>query len=134
MVVELADGSTAWEHIDLGGEGRGVRARQSQRRQFLGRLFMAFTGGVFLVVVAVLAMVLVDDLLASLVSTSVFVLAFGWAMALLVEKPFDVMSRTAACSAVLAVLSASVPNLTRNLNSATETDQVRVEDISLLQR
>ena len=110
--MELADGPTAWEHIDLGGEGRGVRARQSQRRQFLGRLFMAFTGGVFLVV-PMLVMVLVDELLASLVITSVFVLAFGLVMALVVENPFDVMSRTAP-AAYAAVLVVFVGTSTRS--------------------
>ncbi len=92
----------SWNDIDLAGEGRAAQLKQSDWQLFVGRLIMAFTGGVFLIG-PMLIMVLINTLVASLVTTSVCVLVFGVVMSLSVENKFDVMSGTAAYAAVLVV-------------------------------
>lgn len=63
---------------------------------------MAFVGGAFLIG-PMLLMVLHQGKVTSLVNTSVCVFAFGLVMAAFLEKPFDVLSATAAYATVLVV-------------------------------
>ena len=65
-------------------------------------MLMALVGGLFLIG-PMLIMVTVNTLVASLVVTSACVVLFGLVMAWRLEKPFDVLSATAAYAAVLVV-------------------------------
>jgi hypothetical protein len=88
----------------MGGneETRNVVNKRDKIEGFLQRLGMACLGGVFLIG-PMLLMVLTGSQLASLVTPSVCVFAFGVAMAVFLDKPFDVLSATAAYAAVLVV-------------------------------
>ncbi|KAK4454219.1 hypothetical protein QBC34DRAFT_490643 [Podospora aff. communis PSN243] len=88
----------------MGGnaETRNVVNKRDNIEGFLRRLGMACLGGVFLIG-PMLLMVLTGSQLASLVTPSVCVFAFGVAMAVFLDKPFDVLSATAAYAAVLVV-------------------------------
>jgi len=63
---------------------------------------MAAIGGAFLVG-PMLVMVLHRSVLTSLLTASLCVVAFGLTMAIYLEKPFEVLSGTAAYAAVLMV-------------------------------
>jgi hypothetical protein len=63
---------------------------------------MAAIGGAFLIG-PMLLMVLHKTLLTTLLTSSICVFAFGLLMAMFLEKPFDVLSATAAYAAVLVV-------------------------------
>jgi len=69
---------------------------------FMQRLLMAAIGGAFLVG-PMLVMVLHRSVLTSLLTASLCVVAFGLTMAIYLEKPFEVLSGTAAYAAVLMV-------------------------------
>lgn len=84
------------------GGTRSANIAQTWVQGFRERLAMATVGGFFLIGPMWL-MVLRNSLYTSLISTTVFVAAFGLLMVWLVDKPNDVMSGTAAYAAVLVV-------------------------------
>lgn len=73
-----------------------------EQGEYIKKVAMAVLGGSFLVG-PMLVMVLHPGLVTSLVTTSVCVFAFGLGIARFLEKPFDVLSGTAAYAAVLVV-------------------------------
>ena len=81
---------------------RSMTVAKTWAQGFKERIAMAAVGGVFLIGPMWL-MVLRNTLYTSLISTTVFVAAFGVLMACFVEKPKEVMSGTAAYAAVLVV-------------------------------
>jgi hypothetical protein len=85
---------------------RGARSPKNQARSmeaFLRRLRMAFFGGVSLIA-PMLIMVLHKDILTTLLTTSVSVLLFGFAVAAFsTESPETVLAVVAAYAAVLVV-------------------------------
>ena len=89
------------ENYPIGGT-RNENVKKSSIRSFRRRLFMASLGGTFLVGPMWL-MVMHNTMYTVLVSTSVFVYAFGFLMSILLEKPMEVLSGTAAYAAVLVV-------------------------------
>ncbi len=88
-----------WEMF---GGSRTVMNQKEAFRSFLQRMAMAWIGGLF-VVGPMLIMVLHQSLLTRLLTTSLCVFGFGLAIAALLDKPFDVLSGTAAYAAVLVV-------------------------------
>jgi hypothetical protein len=82
---------------------RNSTDRKEAFGRFLQRVGMAFMGGAFLIG-PMLLMVLHNSRVTTLVTTSVYVFAFGPVMSVYLEKSFDVLSATAAYAAVLAVL------------------------------
>ena len=84
------------------GSTRSARNRQATLTGYLARLAMAVLGGVSLVA-PMLVMVLHPSLVTSLVTSCVFVFAFSVVVSSFLEKPFDVLSATAAYAAVLVV-------------------------------
>ncbi|KAK0620464.1 hypothetical protein B0T14DRAFT_567207 [Immersiella caudata] len=83
-------------------ETRNVVNAKDRIKGFLKRLGMECLGGAFLIG-SMLLMVLTASQLASLIAPSVCVFVFGVAMAVFLDKPFDVLSATAAYAAVLVV-------------------------------
>lgn len=73
-----------------------------ERGEYVKKVGMAVLGGSFLIG-PMLIMVLHPGLVTSLVTTSVCVFAFGLGIARFLDKPFDVLSATAAYAAVLIV-------------------------------
>ncbi|RDK41056.1 hypothetical protein M752DRAFT_336901 [Aspergillus phoenicis ATCC 13157] len=103
-----------WEAFDIEpkpiGGTRDGNLRQDWIKGFRQRLGVAAVGGLFLIVPMWL-MVLHRTLYTALVSTSVFVAIFGLMMAFLLDGLKDVLSSTAAYSAVLVVfVGLTVPN------------------------
>lgn len=83
----------------------GYRTKTNQEtklRAFSVRLAMAAIGWAF-IVGPILVMVLHNSRTTALCTTSVCVFAFGVLVARALEKPFDVLSATAAYAAVLVV-------------------------------
>lgn len=76
--------------------------RTLEQGEYVQKVGMAVLGGAFLIG-PMLVMVLHPGLVTSLVTTSVCVFAFGLGIARFLEKPFDVLSGTAAYAAVLVV-------------------------------
>ncbi|KAH9214385.1 hypothetical protein DL95DRAFT_503865 [Leptodontidium sp. 2 PMI_412] len=93
------DRSTRWKVF---GRSRTMQNRQDAIKRFMQRLLMAVVGGVFLVG-PMHIMVLHPGRLTGLVTTSVSVLLFGVVVAAVLERMFDVLSVTAAYTAVLVV-------------------------------
>ena len=91
---------------EIPGGLRNRANKESQLRAFNIRLAMAGLGWAF-IVGPMLLMVLSDTKLTALCTSSVCVFAFGVLMASALEKPFDVMSATAAYAAVLVVFVGS---------------------------
>ena len=91
---------------DIVGGLRNRVNRETQFRAFNVRLAMAGLGWAF-IVGPMLLMVLSDTKVTALCTSSVCVFAFGVLMARTLEKPFDVMSATAAYAAVLVVFVGS---------------------------
>ena len=89
----------------LGGLRHRVN-KETSFRAFNKRLAMAALGWGF-IVGPMLLMVLSDTKLTALCTSSVCVFAFGFLMARILERPFDVMSATAAYAAVLVVFVGS---------------------------
>jgi hypothetical protein len=87
---------------ELFGGSRNVMNREAENNRRLKRLSMATIGGGFLIT-PMLIMVLHKNLLATLLTTSLFVVAFGLVMVRFGDAPFDVLSGTAAYAAVLVV-------------------------------
>ena len=85
----------------LGGY-RTTIIKETKFKDFLVRLSMASLAWLF-IVGPMLLMVLNNTKLTALLTTSVCVGAFGVMMARALEKPFDVLSATAAYAAVLVV-------------------------------
>lgn len=85
----------------LGGY-RTTMIKETKFRDFFVRLGMASLGWLF-IVGPMLLMVLNNTKLTALLTTSTCVGAFGLMMARALEKPFDVLSATAAYAAVLVV-------------------------------
>jgi hypothetical protein len=105
-----------WEALDIEpkpiGGTRDRNLRQDWIKGFRQRLGVAAVGGIFLIVPMWL-MVLHRTLYTALVSTSVFVVIFGLMMAFFLDGLKDVLSSTAAYSAVLVVfVGLTVPNST----------------------
>ncbi|KAJ6100371.1 hypothetical protein N7499_000001 [Penicillium canescens] len=103
-----------WETPDMHpkpiGGTRDENFRQAWVRGFRQRLGVAAVGGIFLIVPMWL-MILRRTLYTALVSTTVFVAIFGLVMALFLDELKDVLSSTAAYSAVLVVfVGLTVPN------------------------
>jgi hypothetical protein len=92
----------SWQDAEPVGGTRGGDNRRISQDMRLKRVTMALIGGSFLVG-PMLLMVLVNTRTASLITSSLCVLAFGLVMAVLLERPFDVLSGTAAYAAVLVV-------------------------------
>jgi hypothetical protein len=95
------------EPVDMGklkmfGGSRTLMNQKEAFEQFLKRISMACIGGAFLIG-PMLIMVLHQSLLTTLLTASIGVATFGLIMALFLEKPFDVLSGTAAYAAVLVV-------------------------------
>ncbi|KAF2111549.1 hypothetical protein BDV96DRAFT_582376 [Lophiotrema nucula] len=90
----------------IGGTRRS-NARKSKLRSLRGRLATAALAAVFLVVPMWL-MVLKHTKWTALISSTVFVLVFGWLMAVSLEKPMEVLSATAAYAAVLVVFVGAI--------------------------
>lgn len=86
----------------LFGGSRGEINKHEARERFLQRVGMAAIGGAFLIG-PMLIMVLHESRVTSLVTSSVCVAAFGLVVVVYLEKPFDVLSATAAYAAVLVV-------------------------------
>ncbi|KAK3327037.1 hypothetical protein B0T19DRAFT_474898 [Cercophora scortea] len=84
------------------GGTRNDNISKSWIKSFRERVNMAVLGGVFLVGPMWL-MMLHNTLYTSLVSTTICVVVFGFVIALLLEKPMEVLSGTAAYAAVLVV-------------------------------
>lgn len=76
--------------------------RKQAAKAYLNKVVMAAIGGAFLIG-PMLLMVLHKTLLTTLLTSSICVFAFGLLMAMFLEKPFDVLSATAAYAAVLVV-------------------------------
>ncbi|KAM7193117.1 hypothetical protein V8F33_007989 [Rhypophila sp. PSN 637] len=94
-----------WEEDNqpIGGT-RNENVEKSWMKAFEKRLVMAALGGTFLVGPMWLMVLLGDQwFYTTLVSTTVFVYAFGMLMSVLLEKPMDVLSGTAAYAAVMVV-------------------------------
>ncbi|KAK4211474.1 hypothetical protein QBC37DRAFT_446170, partial [Rhypophila decipiens] len=94
-----------WEEDNqpIGGT-RNENVEKSWMKAFEKRLVMAALGGTFLAGPMWLMVLLGDEwFYTTLVSTTVFVYAFGMLMSVLLEKPMDVLSGTAAYAAVLVV-------------------------------
>lgn len=88
------------------------RFRRAWIRAFRKRFCVATAGGIFLIVPMWL-MVLHRTLYTALISTTIFVTIFGLIMALFLDRSKDVLSSTAAYSAVLVVfVGLTVPNTT----------------------
>lgn len=87
----------------LGGS-RNAANKKEAFEQFLQRVGMAFIGGVFLIG-PMLLMVLHKSRTTTLVTTSFCVFAIGLVFSVYLEKPFDVLSATAAYAAVLVVFT-----------------------------
>ncbi|KAJ5263957.1 hypothetical protein N7478_011562 [Penicillium angulare] len=105
-----------WEALDIEskpiGGTRDGNLRQAWIQGFRQRLGVAAVGGIFLIAPMWL-MVLHRTLYTALISTSVFVSIFGLTMALFLDGLKDVLSSTAAYSAVLVVfVGLTVPNIT----------------------
>ena len=79
---------------------------------------MAISGGVFLVA-PMLIMVLHPTLVTSLVTSFVFVFVFSVTAAYFLDKPFDVLSGTAAYAAVLVVFVGTSVGTGREVAGAT---------------
>ena len=90
------------ERPEVLGGFRNSMIEETEQRGFLVRLTMAGLAWAF-IVGPMLLMVLNHTKLTALLTTSVCVLAFGALMAKTMEKPFDVLSATAAYAAVLVV-------------------------------
>jgi hypothetical protein len=105
-----------WEALDIEskpiGGTRDRNLRHTWIKGFRQRLGVAAVGGIFLIAPMWL-MVLHRTLYTALISTSVFVSIFGLTMALFLDGLKDVLSSTAAYSAVLVVfVGLTVPNIT----------------------
>ena len=92
----------------------GYRTKTNQEtklKAFFMRLAMAAIGWAF-IVGPILVMVLHNSRTTALCTTSVCVLAFGVLVARALERPFDVLSATAAYAAVLVVFvgTTTAPN------------------------
>lgn len=85
----------------LGGY-RNTLNKKTKLKAFVTRLAMAALGWAF-IVGPMLLMVLNNTKLTALLTTSVCVFAFGVLVAIALDKPFDVLSATAAYAAVLMV-------------------------------
>jgi hypothetical protein len=86
----------------LFGGSRTEMHRKTKFENFLQRLIMAGVGGAFLIG-PMLIMVLKNTLLASLLTTAICVVVFGFTLAVYLDQPFNVLSGTAAYAAVLVV-------------------------------
>jgi len=95
---EPRDGNN-WRMIT---EARHIGNKKDAFALFLKRLRMAAIEGAFLLG-PMLMMVLHRSVLTSLLTTSLCVIAFGLTLAIYLEKPFEVLSGTAAYAAVLVV-------------------------------
>ncbi|KAF2872840.1 hypothetical protein BDV95DRAFT_358014 [Massariosphaeria phaeospora] len=91
-----------WETADTRPEPVGGTRDGNRWRAFQQRLRGAVVGGVFLIA-PMWINILHRTLYTALVSTTVFVAAFGLLMAALLDRLIDVMSSTAAYAAVLVV-------------------------------
>ncbi|KAH6648869.1 hypothetical protein BKA67DRAFT_375180 [Truncatella angustata] len=100
-IVVPAPWNTSKDSLPI-GEIRSQHAAQVLVKGFQERLLMATLGGFFLVGPMWL-MVKLNDQTTSLITTTVFVVAFGLLMASTLDKPKEVMSSTAAYAAVLVV-------------------------------
>jgi len=90
----------AWKTAILGS--RKNEGRKLHQDMLIQRMAMAVIGGSF-VVGPMLLMVLVDNKTATLATTCLSVLAFGMLIGVYLDRPFDVLSGTAAYAAVLVV-------------------------------
>ena len=90
------------EKLSLYAGSRIMMNRQEKLQGIAIRLGMALIGGAFLIV-PMLIMVLVKGNVTALVTTSVFVVTFGVALALYLDDAFNVLSGTAAYAAILVV-------------------------------
>jgi hypothetical protein len=81
---------------------RHIDNRKDAFELFMLRLRMAAIGGAFMVG-PMLIMVLHRSLLTSLLTASLCVVAFGLILTIYLEKPFEVLSGTAAYAAVMVV-------------------------------
>lgn len=88
--------------LELFAGSRNMMNRQDIIKAFLERISMALLGGAFLIA-PMLIMVLHDTRLTALFTSSAFVVSFGVAISFYLDKPFDVLSGTAAYAAVLVV-------------------------------
>jgi hypothetical protein len=81
---------------------RHINNREDAFELFMLRLRMAAIGGAFMIG-PMLIMVLHRSLLTSLLTASLCVVAFGLILTIYLEKPFEVLSGTAAYAAVMVV-------------------------------
>ncbi|KAK0707808.1 hypothetical protein B0H67DRAFT_647950 [Lasiosphaeris hirsuta] len=88
--------------LELFAGSRNMMNRQDRVKAFFQRISMALLGGAFLIA-PMLIMVLHDTRLTALFTSSAFVVSFGVAISFYLDKPFDVLSGTAAYAAVLVV-------------------------------
>jgi len=88
-----------WEMF---GGSRTTMNQKEAFQSFLQRMGMACIGGLF-VVGPMLIMVLHQSLITRLLTTSLCVFGFGLTTAAFLDRPFDVLSGTAAYAAVLVV-------------------------------
>ncbi len=99
---ERADQDIDTGLFELFGGSRNTLNKKEEFAAFMQRLGMAIAGRVFLVV-PMLIMVLQKGLLTSLLTTSLFVFAFGLTLSFCLSDAFNVLSSTAAYAAVLVV-------------------------------
>ena len=90
------------ENPEYVGGYRTKTNQETKLKAFSVRLAMAAIGWAF-IVGSILVMVLHSSRIKALCTTSVYVLASGVSVARALEKPFDVLSATAAYAAVLVV-------------------------------
>jgi hypothetical protein len=98
-VDELVDKN---EVMRFEGGTRSSMNLKEMIEQFTRKVVMAMIGGSFLIG-PMLVMVLHPGLVTSLVTTSACIFAFGLAMSIFLNAPFDVLSGTASYAAVLVV-------------------------------
>jgi len=88
--------------FEMFGGSRTVMNYNKAFEAFVKRVGMAGVGGTFLIG-PMLLMVLHKSLLTSLLTASICVFAFGLVLATFLDRPFEVLSGTAAYAAVLVV-------------------------------
>ncbi|KAK3682811.1 hypothetical protein B0T22DRAFT_444978 [Podospora appendiculata] len=95
--------------VPLFGGSRTLTNKRHSLKGFLQRLSMAILGGGFLIA-PMFIMVYHPGRVSTLATSSAFVFAFGVVMSFYLDRPFDVLSGTAAYAAVLVVfVGASQP-------------------------
>ncbi|KAH8775323.1 hypothetical protein F5883DRAFT_701443 [Diaporthe sp. PMI_573] len=90
------------EVLRFGGGTRSSLIKNERVEHYTRKVIMAMIGGSFLIG-PMLVMVLHPGLVTSLVATSACIFAFGLAMSIFLNAPFDVLSGTASYAAVLVV-------------------------------